>query len=101
MSLLLMTEKTFYKETEQYYILENLMNVAVEKSLQKFKEGNIVEQQSAIFQTSNGTYYYIVSTSDDMIYNVQLTCTTNEDKEYTATYQFDITKKEIIFWSEY
>ena len=100
-SSLLITEKRFYKETEQYYLLENLMNIAVEKSFQELKEGKIVEQKDNIFHTSNGYFSYTVSTSDDLIYEIQLTCITNENKEYTASYQFDKTKNEIISWSEY
>ncbi|WP_226526455.1 competence type IV pilus minor pilin ComGG [Metabacillus niabensis] len=100
-STILISEKTFYEETKQYYILENLMNVAVKKSLQELKSGNTVDHNSDIYQTSNGYFSYTVTTSDDAIYEVQLSCNTNETKEYTASYKFDKSKNEMIFWSEY
>ncbi|PMC39608.1 hypothetical protein CJ195_06735 [Bacillus sp. UMB0899] len=100
-SSLLITEKTFYSETEQYYLLENLMSIAVKKSLQELKNGEIVENQNNIFYTSNGYFTYTVSTNDYMIYEVQLACNTNENKKYTASYQYDTAKNEMIFWSEY
>ncbi|WP_078432576.1 competence type IV pilus minor pilin ComGG [Metabacillus halosaccharovorans] len=100
-STILISEKTFYEETKQYYILENLMNVAVKKSLQELKSGNTVDHNSDIYHSSNGYFSYTVTTSDEVIYEVQLTCSTKETKEYTASYKFDKSKNEIIFWSEY
>ncbi|WP_026558770.1 competence type IV pilus minor pilin ComGG [Bacillus sp. J37] len=100
-STILISEKTFYEETKQYYILENLMNVAVKKSLQELKSGNTVDQSNGIFHTSNGSFSYDVTTSDNVIYEVQLTCSARETKEYSASYKFDKSKNEMIFWSEY
>ncbi|MCV9884824.1 competence type IV pilus minor pilin ComGG [Metabacillus halosaccharovorans] len=100
-STILISEKTFYEETKQYYILENLMNVAVKKSLHELENGNNVNQHNKVFHTSNGYYSYNVTTSDEVIYEVQLTCSTKETKEYTASYKYDKSKNEMIFWSEY
>ncbi|HZH58330.1 MAG TPA: competence type IV pilus minor pilin ComGG [Metabacillus sp.] len=100
-STLLISEKKFFEETKQYYLLENLMNVAVKKSLSDLKKGEVDIDDPIIFHTSYGYFSYTVSTSDEMIYEVQLICHTNENKEYTALYRFDRIKNEIIFWSEY
>ena len=100
-STVLISEKTFYEETKQYYELENLMNVAVKKSLHELKNEEVAEHHHTISHTSNGYYTYTVTTSDEVIYEVQLTCRTNEKREYTASYKFDKSKNEMIFWSEY
>jgi hypothetical protein len=35
------------------------------------------------------------------IYEVEITCISNENKEYTAKYQYDYAINEMILWSEY
>lgn len=100
-STLLISEKKFFEETKQYYILENLMNVAVKKSLSDLKKGEVDVDHPTSIYTSNGYFTYTVSNSEEMIYEVHLSCHTNENKEYTALYRFDPLKKEMIFWSEY
>jgi uncharacterized ion transporter superfamily protein YfcC len=96
----LISEKQFYSETEQYYILENLMQLAVDQSLLDIKNGTTSTNESST-NTINGSFTYTIKEISPSIFVAQLTCKTNENKEYTAAYQYDLTKNEMIEWSEY
>ncbi|MGM0874241.1 MAG: competence type IV pilus minor pilin ComGG [Bacillota bacterium] len=97
----LISEKQFYSKTEQYYILENLMQLAVDQSLVKIKNGTAITNEPSKTNTLNGSFSYTVKEISPSIYEAQLTCKTNENAEYTALYQYDFTKNEMILWSEY
>ncbi|QGQ47241.1 competence type IV pilus minor pilin ComGG [Metabacillus sediminilitoris] len=100
-SMTLISEKKFYSETEQHYVLENLMQVAVEQSLAQIKDGTAILNETTTFNTTNGTFIYSVIKTSPNIYEVEITCISNKNKEYTAKYQYDYAINEMILWSEY
>jgi uncharacterized ion transporter superfamily protein YfcC len=100
-STTLISEKKFFSETEQYYVLENLMQLAVEQSLSEIKNGTVKPNEPSNKNTINGSFSYSVSEISPSIYEVQLSCISTKKREYTAKYQYDLAKNEMIVWSEY
>ncbi|MCM3161757.1 competence type IV pilus minor pilin ComGG [Metabacillus litoralis] len=100
-SMSLVNEKKFYEETKQYYTLDSIMQVAVEKSLKEVKSGSALLNEQISVNTYNGQLTYLVQEVSPLIFNVSITCQTNEGKEYTASYQYDSAKNEMNVWSEY
>lgn len=100
-SMTLISEKKFYSETEQHYVLENLMQVAVEQSLSQIKDGTAVLYETTTYNITNGTFIYNIKKTSPNIYEVEITCISNKSKEYTAKYQYDYAINEMILWSEY
>ncbi|MCM3650445.1 competence type IV pilus minor pilin ComGG [Metabacillus litoralis] len=96
----LISEKQFYAETEQYYLLENLMQLAVDQSLMEIKSETTTTNETTK-NTLNGSFTYTIRENLPSIYEVQLSCATKENKTYTASYQYDSTSNEMISWSEY
>lgn len=97
----LISEKQFYKETEQYYLLENLMKLAVDQSLHEIKNGTAKLNEMIRKNTFNGSIEYKIEIDSSGIYEVKLLCKTTINREYTATYQYDMIENEMIQWSEY
>jgi competence protein ComGG len=100
-SMSLISEKKFYSETEQHYILENLMLIAVEQSLLEIKKGTAIPNEISTYNTFNGTFNYRMNEISPSLYEVELTCTSTKNRQYTAKYQYDLTKNDMILWSEY
>lgn len=100
-SMTLISEKKFYSETEQHYVLENLMQVAVAQSLNQIKDSTAILNETATSNTTNGTFIYNVKKTSPNIYEVEITCISKKNKEYTAKYQYDYAINEMIVWSEY
>ncbi|UGB29500.1 competence type IV pilus minor pilin ComGG [Metabacillus sp. B2-18] len=100
-SMSLVNEKNFYEETKQYYALDSIMQVAVERSLLEVKDGTALLNEQISVNTFNGQYNYLVQEVSPLIFHVSITCQTNEGKEYTASYQYDSSINEMILWSEY
>lgn len=97
----LISEKQFYKETEQYYMLENLMQITVDLTLHEIKNGTAKLNETIRKDTLNGSIEYKVEIDSSGIYQVKLHCKTTINREYTATYQYDMMENEMIQWSEY
>ncbi len=95
------SEKKFYSETEQYYIVDQLMLIAVEDSLKKLQTTEVDVEKTIYKSTNIGEISYSYVKVSSQIYEVQLKCTTLKNKGYTAKYQYDIVKNEMIVWSEY
>ncbi|MGM7721145.1 competence type IV pilus minor pilin ComGG [Metabacillus sp. Hm71] len=100
-SSVLISEKQFYSETKQYYILENLMQLAVDQSLLEIKSQSATPIMSYQSNTINGSLSYEIKKLSPSIYEVHLTCKTIRNKVNKARYQFDLSKNEMILWSEY
>ncbi|MBZ5749720.1 competence type IV pilus minor pilin ComGG [Metabacillus rhizolycopersici] len=96
----LISDKQFYAETEQYYLLENLMQLAVDQSLMEIKSETTTTNETTK-NTLNGSFTYTIRENLPNIFEVQLSCATKENKTYTASYQYDSTSNEMISWSEY
>jgi len=95
------SEKKFYSETEQYYIVDQLMLIAVEDSLKQLQATEADNEKTIYKSTSIGDISYSYVKVSPEIYEVQLKCTTLKNKDYTAKYQYDTAKNEMIVWSEY
>ncbi|KKI91455.1 hypothetical protein WQ54_14870 [Bacillus sp. SA1-12] len=100
-SSVLISEKLFYSETEQYYMLDNLMQLAVDQSLLEIQNQPAIMNVSTESNTINGSFSYVIKEISPSIYEVQLTVKTIRNKVNKARYQFDLTKNEMILWSEY
>lgn len=101
LSTALISEKKFYAETTQYYVLDHLMKIGVQTSLKDIQNGTINLSDETKINTENGDILFTTKEISPMIFEVSLTCETTEHKKYTASYQYDLTKKEMILWSEY
>jgi hypothetical protein len=100
-SISLISEKRFYSETEQYYLLDNLMQLAVDESLFEIQNGTAKINDATVINTINGSFTYIINEITPSIYEAQLSCISTKNKQYTASYQYDLIKNEMIVWSEY
>jgi hypothetical protein len=100
-SMSLISEKQFYSETSQYYLLDNLMQLAVDQSLFEINNGTAKINEATVSNTINGTFTYVISEITPSIYEVQISCKSTKNKQYTASYQYDLLKSEMNVWSEY
>jgi hypothetical protein len=100
-SISLISEKQFYSETEQYYLLDNLMQLAVDQSLYEIKNGTAKLNEATVTNTLNGSFTYVIKEIAPSIYEAQITCKSTKNKQYMASYQYDLIKNDMIVWSEY
>jgi competence protein ComGG len=97
----LISEKQFYSETEQYYLLDNLMQLAVDQSLFEIKNRTAKINEATVTNTINGSFTYVISEITSSVYEVQISCESPKNKQYTASFQYDLKINEMIVWSEY
>lgn len=100
-SAALINEKKFYSETEQYYLLENMKHLAVDQANDDIENGTAVLGIPISEITLLGSFTYTVFKLTNEVYEVEIACETVKNKVYTAKYQYQLTKSEIILWSEY
>ncbi|WP_226667461.1 competence type IV pilus minor pilin ComGG [Metabacillus litoralis] len=100
LSTTLISDKKFYFETEQKYILENLMTVAVNQTLKELRNTSGELQQPKTITTQNGSFTYKMTAVSSELTEVNIKCETIENRKYQASYQYNSLKNEISVWSE-
>ncbi|MCH1624912.1 competence type IV pilus minor pilin ComGG [Ferdinandcohnia quinoae] len=97
-----LTEKGFYKETEELMVLENLMQLGVGDV--QLELGGLNELRNPIsneFQYPNGTVSYNAVTLSETTLEVMIICSTKNSRRYRAQFEYDGVEKKITKWNEY
>ncbi|TXC92384.1 hypothetical protein FS935_04850 [Metabacillus litoralis] len=100
LSTTLISDKKFYFETEQNYILENLITVAVNQTLKDLRSTSVEVDQPVTITTLNGSFTYKMIEVSSELTEVTIKCETDEKRKYQASYQYNLLKNEITVWSE-
>ncbi|MGN7300570.1 competence type IV pilus minor pilin ComGG [Ferdinandcohnia sp. SAFN-114] len=95
-----MTEKDFSKETEEIFTLENLMQLGVGEIQAKLKEDVESTGETGFLNFSNGTISYTVVPLTTTTSQITISCTTKEQRKYSARFVYDYEKKVISSWIE-
>jgi hypothetical protein len=95
-----MTEKGFSKETEEIFILENLMQLGVEELQAKIKEDVESSGTTGSLNFPTGTISYTVVPVTTTTSQITISCTTKEQRKYSARFVYDYEKKVIGSWIE-
>jgi len=95
-----MTEKGFSKETEEIFILENLMQLAVGEIQAKLKEDVESSETTGFLNFPTGTISYTVVPLTTTTSQITISCTTKEQRKYSARFVYDHEKKVIGSWIE-
>ncbi|MFC0269978.1 competence type IV pilus minor pilin ComGG [Metabacillus herbersteinensis] len=99
LSTILITETAFYQDTKQFYILENMMQVAVDASLAEINAG--ITSGSNTLTLPNGDIQYSIQQISPEEIEVQLTCTSTENNLNIAMYHYNILENKMSMWEEY
>lgn len=99
LSSILISETAFYHDTKQFYILENLMQFAVDASLKEIKAGITNGSNTLTFPDGDIQYSIQLVSSEEI--EVQLTCTSKEKNTNIANYYYNNLENKISKWSEY
>ncbi|XQY90607.1 competence type IV pilus minor pilin ComGG [Metabacillus sp. HB246100] len=97
-----MNEKKFYFETEQHYILENLVLLATTYSIQRLTlldEETLIDQSETI-ETSNGRFSFKVNKVTSDTVDLSLYCMTKTNRTKKVAFQYSLSQKTINLWSE-
>ncbi|WP_099361903.1 competence type IV pilus minor pilin ComGG [Fredinandcohnia onubensis] len=95
-----LTEKGFSKETEEIFILENLMQLGVEEIRAKLKEDVESSGRTGSLNFPTGTISYTVVPITTTTSQITISCTTKEQRKYSARFVYDYEKKVIGSWIE-
>ncbi|MEK5441852.1 competence type IV pilus minor pilin ComGG [Fredinandcohnia sp. FSL W7-1320] len=95
-----MTEKDFSKETEEIFILENLMQLGVGEIQDTLKEDVESTGETGFLDFPNGTISYTVVPLTTTTSQITISCTTKEQRKYSARFVYDYEKKVIDSWIE-
>lgn len=100
LSTSLISDKKFYFETEQNFILLNLMTVAVKQTLKDLRSTGVEGDQPVTITTLNGSFTYNMFEVSSELTEVTIKCETDEKRKYQASYQYNSIKNELTVWSE-
>lgn len=95
-----MTEKGFSKETEEIFILENLMELGVSEIQARLVEDEESSGITGSLNFSTGTISYTVVPLTTTTSQITISCTTKEQRKYSARFVYDYEKKVIGSWIE-
>ncbi|WP_243290540.1 competence type IV pilus minor pilin ComGG [Bacillus sp. FJAT-47783] len=84
----------FYEDTIEFYLVENLTQVAIQHSVM-----HLVDGTNETLQTPNGTVSYNVKRIDEKIMDVSVSCTTINGTDYDFSYQYDNVENRIVYWN--
>ncbi|WP_044896046.1 competence type IV pilus minor pilin ComGG [Aeribacillus alveayuensis] len=85
----------FYKDTQEFFALENLMMLAVQHS-----SNHLVNRKKETLSLPTGNISYIVNEMDDGLIKVSITCETVNNTTYSASYVYDANNEQIMKWVE-
>jgi len=85
-----------YQNTNEFFIMENLILVMVQHS-----SDNLIEGKSDSFTLPIGTISYQIHSLDHGNLKVNYTCITERNLKYSGYYIYNMTDQEIVKWNEY
>jgi len=95
-----LTERAFSKETEELFILENLMQLGVE-DVQEILQYEVESVDSTrTFNYPTGTIEYTITAQTLTTSQITLSCTTTSQRKYKAQFIYNHETKEIGSWFE-
>jgi competence protein ComGG len=96
---LYITEKRFYKESEEMFELDSLMQQAVHDMKQVLQGEKINGKLEYTKAFQNGTAYVQAELIDDL-FHVRIECTTVNERKYVVRCIYDREADAITYWSE-
>ncbi|WP_129727205.1 competence type IV pilus minor pilin ComGG [Ectobacillus funiculus] len=93
---LLLLEKRFYHETEQFFLLENIMTNAIREFQRDVQTSGI----PTAYEYEEGTARLAQSFSSSGLLQVSIHCVTKEGRAYTASFLYNKNNKQITNWME-
>jgi len=93
---LLLLEKRFYHETEQFFLLENIMTNAIREFQHDVQTSGI----PAAYEYEEGTARLAQSLSSSGLLQVSIHCVTKEGRAYKASFLYNKNNKQITNWME-
>ncbi|MDQ0218336.1 hypothetical protein ELQ35_12415 [Peribacillus cavernae] len=94
------SDQSFYKETEEKLILEQLIRLAAKDLTAELRSyENVVEKDGILFYPG-GDVYYQFSKSDEQVIGVLLYGSTKEERKAQSLFLYDISQKKVIKWIE-
>lgn len=93
---LFLLEKRFYHETEQFFLLENMMTNAVREFQRDVQTSSI----PAVYEYEEGTTRLTQSLSSAGLLQVSIHCVTKEGRTYKASFFYNRDSRQITNWME-
>lgn len=93
---LLLLEKRFYHETEQFFLLENMMTNAVREFQRDVQTSGI----PAAYEYEEGTARMAQSLSPSGLLQISIHCVTKEGRAYKASFLYNRDNRQITNWME-
>lgn len=93
---LLLLEKRFYHETEQFFLLENIMT----NTIREFQRDVQTSGIPAAYEYEEGTARLAQSLSSSGLLQVSIHCVTKEGRAYKASFLYNKNNKQITNWME-
>lgn len=99
---LYLTEKRFYKEVEEQYQLEMILNMAVDDIVEDIEvskeEGTLTSSSSAWLYYPNGQVRYLVSILDVDVVSITMNGETLHGRKYNARFMYHFIEKKPSQW---
>jgi competence protein ComGG len=100
---LYMSEKRFYKEVEEQYQLEMILNMAVDDIIEEIEalkeEETLTSSYSAWLYYPNGQVrYQVVLLTEDMV-QITMYCQTTKGRKYNARFIYDFVERKRSEWN--
>ncbi|RFU65683.1 competence type IV pilus minor pilin ComGG [Peribacillus glennii] len=94
------SDKKFYKETEEKLILEQIIRLASRDLIAELEiNGHLAEKKGILFYPK-GEVYFEASTSDDQVVKVLLYASTKDERKTQSLFHYDISQKKVVKWVE-
>lgn len=93
---LFLLEKRFYHETEQFFVLENMMTNAV----REFQRDVQISSIPAVYEYEEGTARLTQSLFSTGLLQISIHCVTKEGRAYKASFLYNRDNRQITNWIE-
>lgn len=93
---LFLLEKRFYHETEQFFVLENMMTNAV----REFQRDVQISSIPAVYKYEEGTARLTQSLFSTGLLQISIHCVTKEGRAYKASFLYNRDNRQITNWME-
>ncbi|MFT4412611.1 competence type IV pilus minor pilin ComGG [Fredinandcohnia humi] len=95
------TERAFYKETEELLILDNLMQIGVSDVLDGLLHTETIETINTLVEYPNGTVTFSFSTLSATKTKVIVSCITTNHRKYSAEFTYNHETKKMENWLDH
>lgn len=94
------SDKKFYKESEEKLILEQLIRLAAKDLTAQLDLAGSIEANDGILFYPRGDVYFEMNKLDDRVIKVLLYGSSKDERKTQSLFLYDTTQKKVIKWIE-